>query len=212
MFDAEYAAYVEAGVWPDGAPDDGEYYDAELAVAALRRRRQGDLAGLIGRSNERRHQVRAQVQRGFGGAEVVAFEDRADPGRRPAARSWSRFGPVRLNRLDLLQREAPLVRGFALPHIAGMDVAGVVVDRGDVLDAAVLPRSAPRCSSIRSARAACAIGAPPGSTPYCENLRTVGSTRPGGFAELVAAPADRCHPIPAGMSFVEAATAAGRRT
>ena len=35
-----------------------------------------------------------------------------------------------LNRLDLLQREAPLVRGFSLPHVAGMDVAGVVVARG----------------------------------------------------------------------------------
>jgi NitT/TauT family transport system substrate-binding protein len=32
VFDAEYAAYVAAGVWPDGAPDDGKYYDDALAA------------------------------------------------------------------------------------------------------------------------------------------------------------------------------------
>ncbi|MEO7398889.1 MAG: ABC transporter substrate-binding protein, partial [Ilumatobacteraceae bacterium] len=31
VFDAEYAAYVDAGVWPDGAPEDGKYYDVDLA-------------------------------------------------------------------------------------------------------------------------------------------------------------------------------------
>ncbi|MCU1390937.1 MAG: NADPH:quinone reductase, partial [Ilumatobacteraceae bacterium] len=45
-----------------------------------------------------------------------------------------------------------------------------------------------------------------GNAPYCENLRTVGSTRPGGFAELVAAPADRTYELPSSMSFVDAAT------
>ena len=32
VFDAEYAAYVEAGVWPDDVPEDGKYYDTELAA------------------------------------------------------------------------------------------------------------------------------------------------------------------------------------
>jgi ABC-type nitrate/sulfonate/bicarbonate transport system substrate-binding protein len=31
VFDAEYAAYVKAGVWPKGAPTDGHDYDADLA-------------------------------------------------------------------------------------------------------------------------------------------------------------------------------------
>lgn len=31
---AEYDAYVEAGVWPEGAPDYGEYFDTEVASAA----------------------------------------------------------------------------------------------------------------------------------------------------------------------------------
>jgi len=33
VFAAEYAAYVEAGVWPDGAPDDTMPYDADIAAA-----------------------------------------------------------------------------------------------------------------------------------------------------------------------------------
>lgn len=31
-FDAQYAAYVEAGVWAGGAPEDGKYYDVDLAA------------------------------------------------------------------------------------------------------------------------------------------------------------------------------------
>jgi ABC-type nitrate/sulfonate/bicarbonate transport system substrate-binding protein len=32
LFKAEYDAYVEAGVWPDGAPEYGEYFDATVAA------------------------------------------------------------------------------------------------------------------------------------------------------------------------------------
>jgi NADPH:quinone reductase-like Zn-dependent oxidoreductase len=147
--------------------------------------------------------VRAQVQRGFGGAEAVAVEDLLEPEPGPdevvvAVRACG------LNRLDLLQRVAPLVRGFGLPHVAGMDVAGVVVARGSDVGAEwpavgdrVLVDPISTCGVCERCTA--------GFEPYCENLRTVGSTRHGGFAELVATPAARCHPIPEAFSFVEAA-------
>jgi NADPH:quinone reductase-like Zn-dependent oxidoreductase len=147
--------------------------------------------------------VRAQVQRGFGGPDVVAVEDLAEPvpGEGEVLIEVRACG---LNRLDLLQREAPLVRGFSLPHVAGMDVAGVVVAHGPgvVGDAlpighAVLVDPVSTCGLCERCTA--------GLEPYCETLRTVGSTRHGGFAEFVAAPAASCHPIPEGMSFVEAA-------
>ncbi|MEO6125786.1 MAG: zinc-binding dehydrogenase [Ilumatobacteraceae bacterium] len=148
--------------------------------------------------------MRAQVQRGFGGDEVVAFETVPDP----VPATGDLVVEVRacaLNRLDLLQRTAPLVRGFALPHIAGMDVAGIVVDRGDLangvgpaLGDAVIIDPVSTCGECDRCT--------DGRAPYCENLRTVGSTRPGGFAELVAAPADRTYAMPVGMSFVEAST------
>jgi NADPH:quinone reductase-like Zn-dependent oxidoreductase len=111
-----------------------------------------------------------------------------------------------LNRLDLLQQSAPVVRGFTLPHIAGMDVAGVVVERaadlpdgvGPPLGGRVLVDPVSTCGVCERCRT--------GLAPYCENLRTVGSTRPGGFAERVAVPADRTYAIPDDMSFVHAAT------
>ncbi len=151
--------------------------------------------------------MRAQVQRGFGGDEVVAFESVPDPVPAPGE-VVVQVRACALNRLDLLQRIAPVVRGFTLPHIAGMDVAGVVVARsadvtvgvtgGAALGARVLVDPVSTCGVCARCRG--------GLAPYCEFLRTVGSTRPGGFAELVAVPADHVYRIPDAMSFAEAAT------
>ena len=111
-----------------------------------------------------------------------------------------------LNRLDLLQREAPLVRGFSLPHIAGMDVAGVVVARGPDVGDRHGRRSATRVLVDPVSTCGVCARCTAGLEPYCENLRTIGSTRHGGFAEFVA---DAGRPLssrsPTAMSFVEAA-------
>src|SRR3546814_10937346 len=57
-----------------------------------------------------------------------------------------------LNRLDLLQRQGPgLVPGFALPHVAGMDVAGEVVSLGkDVTTVSVGDRVVVNPAVVRS--------------------------------------------------------------
>jgi NADPH:quinone reductase-like Zn-dependent oxidoreductase len=109
-----------------------------------------------------------------------------------------------LNRLDLLQREAALVRGFSLPHVAGMDVAGVVVAHGARVGAGAPPIGQRVMVDPVSTCGVCER-CTSGRSPYCENLRTVGSTRHGGLAELVAAPANKCYPMRDDMSFVEAA-------
>ena len=147
--------------------------------------------------------MRAQVQRAFGGPDVVAVEDIEEPLPAPDE-VVVEVRACGLNRLDLLQREAPLVRGFALPHVAGMDVAGVVVACGQdvgpgfpAIGDRVLVDPVSTCGTCERCRS--------GLEPYCESLRTIGSTRFGGFAERVATPAAKCHPIPAGMSDVEAA-------
>ena len=146
--------------------------------------------------------MRAVLHRSHGGPEVLVEEEVDDP----------RPGPVELlvevracavNRLDLLQREGPpVVPNFSMPHVPGMDVAGVVagvgsaVDRWSVGDEVVLDPVTTcgvcdRCEEDRSA--------------YCPDLRTLGSTRWGGYAELVTVPARNAHALPAGCSFVEAA-------
>lgn len=149
--------------------------------------------------------MRALVQRGFGGPEVCSIE-RAPTPVPGAGEVVLAVRACALNRLDLLQRAAPLVRGFALPHVAGMDVAGVVIARapdlpageGPALGDAVIVDPVSTCGVCER----CLTGL----APYCEQLRTVGSTRHGGFAEQVAVPAASCFPLPTGMGFTEAAT------
>ncbi len=111
-----------------------------------------------------------------------------------------------LNRLDLLQQAAPLVRGFALPHVAGMDVAGVVTARGAGLEAGTGPAIGDAVIVDPVSTCGVCVRCTSGRAPYCETLRTIGSTRPGGFARAVATPAANCYPMPVGLSFVEAAT------
>jgi NADPH:quinone reductase-like Zn-dependent oxidoreductase len=136
--------------------------------------------------------VKAFVQTGFGGPEVMAFADVPDP--EPAEDEVVvQVRACALNRLDLLQREAALVRGFSLPHVAGMDVAGIEVHTGRevVIDPVSTCGICQRCTTGRAA--------------YCEQLRTIGSTRWGGLAELVAVPASHVHPKPPGLSWAETA-------
>ena len=151
--------------------------------------------------------MKAFVQRGFGGGDqhLVALETVADPAPAPGE-LLVEVRACALNRLDLLQRAEPLVRGFALPHIAGMDVAGVVVARADGLPDDVGPAIGTRVLVDPVSTCGVCERCTAGLAPYCEHLRTVGSTRPGGFAELVTTPADRVSAIPDGMSFVHAAT------
>ena len=149
--------------------------------------------------------MRALVQRGFGGDDLVAFEAVAEP----VAASGELIIEVRacaLNRLDLLQRTAPVVRGFSLPHIAGMDVAGIVVARADGVGKEIGPPIGARVMVDPVSTCGVCQRCTTGLAPYCESLRTIGSTRPGGFAERVAVPADRTSVIPDSMSFVDAST------
>ena len=70
--------------------------------------------------------MKAYVQRGHGGPEVCSFEHIDDPTPGPDEVVIGVLA-AGLNRLELLQRTAPLVRGFRLPHVSGLDVVGVVV-------------------------------------------------------------------------------------
>ncbi|MCU1401643.1 MAG: NADPH:quinone reductase [Acidimicrobiales bacterium] len=148
--------------------------------------------------------MRAFVQRGFG-VDVVAPETVADPTPGPGE-LVVQVRACALNRLDLLQEIAPVVRGFSLPHIAGMDVAGIVVARAADLAPDVGPPIGARVMIDPVSTCGICVRCTAGNAPYCEHLRTIGSTRPGGFAELVAAPAGRTYELPSSMSFVDAAT------
>ncbi|MDG4764668.1 zinc-binding dehydrogenase [Solwaraspora sp. WMMD406] len=142
------------------------------------------------------------VQTGFGGPEVVRPHDLPDPEPGPADAVIA-VDTATLNRLDLLQRRGPgLLPGFALPHIAGMDVAGRVVATGaDVGDVRVGDRVVVDPTIGCGRCASCLDGAP----GYCASLRVVGGNRPGGFAEYVAVPAAVTHRVPDHVDLADAA-------
>jgi NADPH:quinone reductase-like Zn-dependent oxidoreductase len=135
--------------------------------------------------------MKAWVQTAFGGPEVRRLLEVPKPV--PAADEvLVKVAACALNRLDILQRQEALVGTFRLPHIAGMDIVGEVVEAGSavgealigqgvVLDPVVTCGTCDRCGA--------------GLAMYCRNFRTCGSSRDGGLAEYVAVPARNCIPV-----------------
>jgi NADPH:quinone reductase-like Zn-dependent oxidoreductase len=135
--------------------------------------------------------MRAWVQTSFGGPEARRLQEAPMPV--PSADEvLVKVIACALNRLDILQRQAALVGGFRLPHIAGMDIVGEVVGTGSaegealvgqnvVLDPVVTCGTCVRCLA--------------GLEMYCLNFQTCGSTRGGGLAEYVAIPVRNCIPV-----------------
>ncbi|MDQ1131301.1 zinc-binding dehydrogenase [Microbacterium sp. SORGH_AS_0888] len=133
--------------------------------------------------------MKAWVQTGFGGPEVRRLIEVAAPSAAPDE-VVVRTLALALNRLDVLQRREPVVAGMSVPHVAGMDLVGEVVTVGSspesrrLLGATVLVDPVVSCGDCDYCRA---------NTPtYCSAFATIGSTRPGGMAELVAVPARNC--------------------
>jgi len=137
--------------------------------------------------------MKAWVQSAFGGPEVRRLEVVPEPV--PAADEVVvKVIACALNRLDILQRREALLAAFALPHIGGMDIVGTVVEAGsaagEALDGVtVVIDPVVSCETCDMCRANLPM--------YCRNLRTIGSTRPGGLAEYVAVPIRNCIPVEA---------------
>jgi NADPH:quinone reductase-like Zn-dependent oxidoreductase len=137
----------------------------------------------------------------FGDTSVLHYEDAPDP----TASEWEVLLRVRacaLNGLDIYARTGGLEEAITLPHIPGADIAGEVVSVGSKVNhirvgerAMVNPRSF--CGTCEF----CLAGRQTGCIAYS----VIGWHRPGGYAELVTVPATNIEPIPADLSFAEAA-------
>jgi len=149
--------------------------------------------------------MRAVVHTSHGGPEVLETVELADPEPGPndvvvAVRATG------VNRLDVLQRRGPgVVRGFRLPHVAGMDIAGDVVAVGDQVTSVevgdrVLVKPGVHCGECAACRA--------GDDRRCASSRLLGGNHPGGYAELCLVPATHVFPMPADISYAHAATIA----
>lgn len=138
-----------------------------------------------------------------GGVEVFTYGELPEPTIGPTEINV-RVGACALNRLDVYTRMG--VRGtkreFKEPHILGGDVAGDVVEVGkDVVgikegDRVVLnPRLT--CGQCHYCLA--------GDDEFCRRAGMIGSSANGGYAEYVKAPGVNAVPLPASLSYAEAA-------
>ena len=147
--------------------------------------------------------MKAMLYHASGGPEVLEYTDVADPV--PGAGDVIvDVAVTALNRLDVSQRNgwyhAP---GFSFPHIAGMDIAGVVSEVG-----AEVTGWQPGDRVIADASM---VGVPENSRyagmgdPYSE-LGILGATLDGGYAEKCLVPASHCYRVPDHITMEQAVT------
>lgn len=133
--------------------------------------------------------MKAIIMRRFGGPDVLEWADWPDPVPRPGE-VLIRVHAVSVNRtLDLAVRQGTYARSVTLPHILGVDPSGEIV----ALGAGVTDR---------------AVGQRVVTTAWRDQptgpMEMLGVGHPGGYAELVCAPAHATVPIPDGLDFASA--------
>jgi NADPH:quinone reductase-like Zn-dependent oxidoreductase len=144
--------------------------------------------------------MRAAIFHENGGPEVVRIEDVPRPDPAPGE-VLVRVKASALNHLDLWVRRGMPIE-TTMPHIGGSDVSGVVEEVGEGVDPARIGERVVinpclfdgTCEWCRA-----------GEESMCVDFRILGEHTNGGFAEFVAAAADRVHRIPDGLSFQDAA-------
>ena len=144
----------------------------------------------------------ARIHR-HGGVEVLTYEDAPEPKIR-ADQVLVRVRACALNHLDLFLREGIPGRTLSMPHVLGSDIAGEILETGNLCD-----RARPGWRVLLSPGLSCrqCDQCVSGNDNLCRRYGLFGAAVDGGDAELVAAPEYSVIPIPDDMSFEEAAAA-----
>lgn len=137
-----------------------------------------------------------------GEADKLRYEDAEEPKLASPTDVIVQIKAAALNHIDLWTRRGLTGIEISLPHVLGADGAGIVVEVGGsvqnvkVGDAVCLyaPSGCERCEFCLTDR-----------DFMCVYLRTLGERLEGTYAEYVKLPAKNCFPIPARLSFEEAA-------
>ena len=133
--------------------------------------------------------MKAIIYHEFGETDVLKYEDVKDPEPGPGE-VLIETKAASINFIDLRLRSGKSPRPMPLPHVGGVDVAGVVRARGDGAEGVEVGRRVMVMPAVRSER----------------GLEIVGVNLHGGFAEYVAVPASNVVEIPEGLSFDDAST------
>ncbi len=146
--------------------------------------------------------MRAIVMHKRGGPEVLTFELAFVEPPFGLDDALIRVRACGLNRVDIFTREGEQGVRPPLPHILGMEVAGDVAAVGQAVrsvqigERVLVPPSTP-CGVCEWCRR--------GAANICPQQQVLGRTRHGGYAELVAVPAAGLLPLPANLSYQQAA-------
>jgi NADPH:quinone reductase-like Zn-dependent oxidoreductase len=140
---------------------------------------------------------------GHGGPEVLSYEDVPDP-RIKADQVLVRVRACALNHLDLFVRAGIPARAFPMPHVLGSDIAGEVVEAGDLCERVeagwrVVLSPGLSCRQCEACLA--------GNDHFCRRYTLFGLGTDGGNAELLAAPEYSVIRIPDDLAYAEAAAA-----
>jgi NADPH:quinone reductase-like Zn-dependent oxidoreductase len=147
--------------------------------------------------------VKAVVYSSHGSTDVLEYTDVDDPAPGPAD-VVVRVEAAALNRLDVVQRNGwYTLPGFSLPHIAGMDVAGVVVDVGGEVDGVTVGDRVVVDPSLAGVSAGSKLA---GMGDLYGELGVIGATVAGGYADYCLAPASHVYAVPDDTSIDHAAT------
>jgi NADPH:quinone reductase-like Zn-dependent oxidoreductase len=138
-----------------------------------------------------------------GGPDVLVYEDAPEP-KIKANQVLVRVRACSINHLDLFVRAGIPGMKFPLPHVLGCDIAGEVVEVGELCErvkpgwrVALSPGlSCRQCEQCLS-----------GNDNFCRKYTMFGYAVDGGNAELVAAPEYSVIQIPDDLQFEEAAAA-----
>lgn len=145
--------------------------------------------------------MKAVIFRAHGGPEVLEYTDVPTPTPGPGE-VLVRVKACSLNHLDLWIREGIPAYQLTLPHIAGCDVAGLVEQVGSGVTNVSVGQAvfiAPGMSCFQCAW--CKAG----HDNLCQSYGIFGARTDGGYAEFAKARASDLIPIPAGVSFEDAA-------
>jgi NADPH:quinone reductase-like Zn-dependent oxidoreductase len=138
-----------------------------------------------------------------GSPEKLVYEDVPDP-KIKANQILLRVKACSLNHLDLFVRAGIPGMKFAMPHILGCDIAGEVVEVGELCE-----RVKPGWRVLLSPGVSCrqCDQCAAGRDNFCRKYTIFGYAIDGGDAELVAAPEWTAIQIPDDLNFEEAAAA-----
>ena len=144
--------------------------------------------------------MRAAIFHETGGPEVLRIEEVPTPKPGPGE-VLVQVKAAAMNHLDLwIRRGLPI--DTTMPHIGGSDVAGVIAEVGEGVDAARVGERVVINPSLWDGTCAwCRRG----EESMCLRFRILGEHTDGGFAEYVAAAAGHAYRLPDGYAFETAA-------